>query len=126
MNSDVAEAHTVTSPSNGLGCPQATDCDHMSLSASTLVLSLTRAARPHTPAEQVREVGVLSEAVAGAEVMLGEFFTATPPARPQSHTRILPGPARFRQPGQPGDTLAAAEVIWAGNPGPGQLGGFPS
>lgn len=38
-----------------------------------------------TPAERVREVGVLSEAVAGAEVVLSETFTATLSARPQSH-----------------------------------------
>ena len=80
------------------------------------------------PALQLSESarsGVLSEAF-GAGVVLGQLFVAALGARPQSHRRILPSPARFRQPGHAGGALAAAEVSWAGKPQPGELGGFPS
>ena len=80
------------------------------------------------PALQLSESarsGVLSEAF-GAGVVLGQLFVAALGARPQSHRRILPSPARFRQPGHAGGALAAAEVSWAGNPDRGELGGFRS
>ena len=69
--------------------------------------------------------GVFSKAF-GASVVVRELFVAALGARPQSHQRILPGPARLRQPGHAGGTLAAAEVSTAEKAQPGELGGLPS
>ena len=62
----------------------------------------------------------------GAGVVLGELLLAALSARPPSRQRIFSGPARFRQLGQPGATVAAVEVSRAGKAQPGELGGFPS
>ena len=62
----------------------------------------------------------------GAGVVLGELLLASLSAQAQSRRRIFSSPARFRQPGQPGGTLAAAEVSRAEKAQPGELGGFPS
>jgi len=57
-------------------------------------------------------------------VVFGGLFVAALCARPQSPSRIIPGPASFRQPGHPGAALAAAEVSWGGNLTLGSWEGF--
>ena len=74
---------------------------------------------PALQLSKVARFGVSCKAAVGAGVVLGQLFTAALSARPQSRRRIFPGPASFRQPGQPGGALAAAEVSWEGKPGPG-------
>ena len=62
----------------------------------------------------------------GAGIGLRELLLASLSAQAQSRQRSFSSPARLRQPGQPGGTLAAVEVSRAGKAQPGELGGFPS
>ena len=100
-------------------------CDPASLTAYIGAPSLTQPAHAPSPAERVRKVWSV-EGGLGAGVVLGELLRAALSARAPSRQRIFSGPARFRQLGQPGGTVAAVEVSRAGKAQPGELGGFPS
>ncbi|KAM6035111.1 uncharacterized protein LJ206_000661 [Theristicus caerulescens] len=66
---------------------------------------------PTLQLSELARCGVLSEPFGAGVVPEELFVVAALGARPQSRWRIFSGPARFRQPGQPGGTLAAAEDI---------------
>nr|XP_021153234.1 uncharacterized protein LOC110364151 [Columba livia] len=96
--------------------------DQASLTAYIRALSLTQPSCDRTPAKRVCEVWSVERGCCRCWCCARGVVLAALSAQPQSHGRIFPGPARFRQPGHPGDssqqqstTAAAAAPVRGGS-----------